>query len=86
MIWPMFVLLCILQIAGQSQRLSDPCVCMSRSAYISDANSRVPPGLRVLIIGHTNLLRSYFPSYWMIEELGKPGFPSYLMIKSIRKT
>ena len=70
------------------------CVCL-KSAYISDANSRVPPGLRVLIIGHSfvsridrNLLRSYFPSYWMIEELGKPGFPTYLMIvlESIGKT
>ena len=79
--------------SSQSKALGSLCVYVSECVYISDANSRGPPDLRVLIIGHSfvsridrNLLRSYFPSYWMIQELGKPGFPSYWMIESIRKT
>ena len=46
--------------------ISDPCVCISLSAYISDADCRGPPDLRVLMIGHSfvsridrNLLQSY---------------------------
>lgn len=58
-------------------------------AYISDANFIRPLGPRVLIIGHSFVsridrhhLRSYFPSYWIIKAVGKPG----AKVKDIRDT
>ena len=98
MIWANVVLLCILQIGVQSQRLSDPCVCMSRSAYIfqmpiaegllayvsSLLDTVLCHGLTEIFFGHI----SQVIGWWKNLENLVYIFPSYLMIdlESIRKT